>query len=129
MAPRFSLTVREVTSVSATFLLSSNLSATAQADPSLSSLGIASTSDDEESVDDIAIVSEALNKGLSVNVNGSSWKRVLVRMDEEGDEAIIILYGLMPGRQYDVELGVMSKDGEETVSSRMVTQTQRKHIK
>ena len=112
MAPRFSLTVREVTSVSATFLLSSNLSATAQADPSLSSLGIASTSDDEESVDDIAIVSEALNKGLSVNVNGSSWKRVLVRMDEEGDEAIIILYGLMPGRQYDVELGVMSKDGE-----------------
>ena len=123
--PRFILTVREITSVSATFLLSSNLSLNSQADPSLSSLGITSTSDDEDSVEETPLVSEALSRGLSVNVNGASWKRVLMRMDEEGDEAVIILYGLMPGRQYDIELGIVSGDGEETVHSRMVTQPQR----
>ncbi len=45
-------------------------------------------------------------------------------MDDEGDEAIIILYGLMPGRQYDIELGIVSMEGEEVLHSRMVTQAQ-----
>ena len=103
--PRFVLTVREVTSVSATFILSSDLSTST--DPPLASLGLA-PADDDDNFEDVPLVSDALGRGLSVNVNGATWKRVLVRMDDEGDEAIIILYGLMPGRQYDIELGIVS---------------------
>lgn len=121
--PRFVLTVREVTSVSATFILSSDLSTSS--DPPLASLGLA-PADDDDNLEDLPLVSDALGRGLSVNVNGATWKRVLVRMDDEGDEAIIILYGLMPGRQYDIELGIVSMEGEEVLHSRMVTQPQGK---
>jgi len=51
-------------------------------------------------------VSDAFAQGLSVKVNSSPWQRVLFRFDEEFDEAIIVVLGLIPDRQYDVELGM-----------------------
>ena len=125
-SPRFLLTVREITSVSTTFVLSA--ASPDDSEAGLASLGIVpgSFSDDEDGLDSLvskhSLVSDALGRGLSVNVNGAAWKRVLMRMDEKGDEAILVLYGLMPGRQYDVELGVVFGDGEEVLHSRMVTQ-------
>lgn len=119
---RFVLTIREITSVSATFILSSILSS--DSDPSLASLGLSNVPGDDDALEDILFISEALGKGLSVYVNGAPWKRTLIRVDEENDEAIIILYGLIPGRQYDVVIGIMTCQGEEMVQSQMLTQSQ-----
>jgi hypothetical protein len=134
-APRLALFVREITSVSATFILSSSLSdhpndGSSHSGPSLASLGLIADDDDEvhsNSGDDSSdsdeeahrelIISNALAKGLSVNVNGSPWQRVLIRIDDKADEAIIIIYGLMPGRQYDIDLALV-QGGQGGVSLR-----------
>lgn len=104
---RFTLSVREITSVSATFILS--------ADPSLSDF-----SWDEDDSEDSRVIPDALSKGLSVLVNGAPWQRVLMRIDDAADEAIIIIYGLMPGRQYDIELGVAP--GDEGIRGQVTTE-------
>ncbi|KAL5498501.1 hypothetical protein ACEPAH_1854 [Sanghuangporus vaninii] len=138
-SPRFFLTVREITSVSTTFVLSSTC-ARDGVDARLASVASGLSSDEEDALEDpaelarigmskLSMVSDALGRGLSVNVNGAPWKRVLMRMDEKPDgdgdeEAILVIYGLMPGRQYDVEVGVSFADGEEVLHSRMVTQAQ-----
>ena len=132
-APRLALLVREITSVSATFILSSSLSEPPngssnsgpdhEPDLSLTSAGLTidgtehEASDDTETTDSEEvnggtqprelIISNALSRGLSVNVNGSPWQRVLIRIDDKVDEAVIIIYGLMPGRQYDIDLGLV----------------------
>ena len=67
----------------------------------------------------VQIVSDVLSKGLSVKVNGTPWQRVILKMDDVLDEAIIILYGLMPSRQYDVELGILP--GEASVRGQITT--------
>ncbi|KAL5521782.1 hypothetical protein ACEPAF_2530 [Sanghuangporus sanghuang] len=131
--------LREITSVSTTFVLSSTC-ARDGVDAHLASLATGLSSDEEDALEDpielarvgmskLSMVSDALGRGLSVNVNGAPWKRVLMRMDEKPDgdgdeEAILVIYGLMPGRQYDVEVGVSFADGEEVLHSRMVTQAQ-----
>lgn len=124
--PTLSLIVREITSVSATFILSSPLGTDPSAtDHSLASLGI--TNDEDEDFGEettpsnrrIQIVSDVLSKGLSVKVNGTPWQRVLMKIDDEADEAVIILFGLMPGRQYDVELGIVPN--EKTLRSQITT--------
>ena len=120
-APRLALYVREITSVSATFILSSSLSSVNDSETinsDLAALGLhpdplsdsgsdnsAEISGDQGAVS-TQLISTALSKGLSVNVNGSVWQRVLIRIDDKADEAIIIIYGLMPGRQYDIDLGL-----------------------
>lgn len=104
---RFTLSVREITSVSATFILS--------ADPSLSDF-----SWDEDDSSDSRLIQDALSKGLSVLVNGAPWQRVLMRIDDSADEAIIVIYGLMPGRQYDIELGVAP--GDEGIRGQVTTE-------
>lgn len=132
--PRLSLSVRELTSVSATFILSSlsahtNLSLILDGDD-------AHSDDEDDGTGDTStgqpvasgsrsqrIISDALSKGLSVTVNGAPWQRVLIRVDDEADEAVIIIYGLMPGRQYDIELGVIP--GEERVKGQITTESQR----
>jgi hypothetical protein len=123
---RFSLSVREITSVSATFILS--------ADPGLSDF---SWDEDDEDADDTGVgrdddhsaegttnstrvIPDALAKGLSVLVNGQPWQRVLMRVDDTADEAIIIIYGLMPGRRYDIELGVAP--GDEAIRGQVTTE-------
>jgi hypothetical protein len=131
--PQLALSVREITSVSATFILSSS----DQSDPSLHSLGL-SDSEDDDTENDLAhdkdddsvsgkahrrrsVISNALAKGLSVNVNGSIWKRVIIRMDEAFDEAIIIIYGLLPGRQYDIDLGLVQGGQNNSIHRQVVT--------
>ncbi len=125
--PTLSLSVREITSVSVTFILASPYSAHDSANPELASLGLSSSDDDDQSRDSAStadtsqsqVVSDILTKGLSVKVNGTPWQRVILRMDDMLDEAIIILYGLMPSRQYDVELGILP--GESSVRSQITT--------
>lgn len=146
--PALSLSVREITSVSVTFILaspysSSSSSSTAAADgggstteSALAALGLVAADDDDDS-DEAAgtstsgatattaadapgqVVADILAKGLSVKVNGTPWQRVIVKMDDVLDEAIIILYGLMPARQYDVELGILP--GEASVRGQITT--------
>lgn len=127
--PSLSLAVREITSVSATFILSSPLvsSDSAAVEQSLASLGITNDEDDESiaggsgSSRGVQIVSDVLAKGLSVKVNGTPWQRVLMKIDDEADQAVIILFGLMPGRQYDIELGIVPN--ESTLRGQITTGT------
>lgn len=123
---RFSLSVREITSVSATFILS--------ADPSLSDFSWDEEEDDVLSMPGGPIaasgsqytskpdrlIPDALAKGLSVLVNGQPWQRVLMRVDDTADEAIVIIYGLMPGRRYDIELGIAP--GDESIRGQVTTE-------
>ncbi len=105
-------------------MLSSPLvsSDSATVEQSLASLGLSNDEDDQDgdtSNRGPQIVSDVLSKGLSVKVNGTPWQRVLMRIDDEADEAVIILYGLMPGRQYDIELGIVPN--EKTLRSQVTT--------
>ncbi|KAF8553344.1 hypothetical protein OG21DRAFT_1497751 [Imleria badia] len=109
--PHLTLAVREITSVSATFILSSSLDARHTTDdepePELSG----DTSNDTEydaTLDSRGIIADAMSHGLSVDVNGSNWQRVILRMNDHADEAIIVIYGLHPGRQYDIDLALVS---------------------
>jgi len=142
-APSLSLAVREITSASATFILSSTVS-DHEIDPSLASRGLiaaaeedpqpsdepvasssATSSCTDEQVKNRSLISNALAKGLSVTVNGSPWPRAFIRVHEQSDEAVIIIYALMPGRQYDVELALIpngqSSSNNTTNLNRQIT--------
>ena len=82
--PRLSLSIREITSVSTTFILSSLSSHT--------NLSFILDGEDEDSqpLEDVSdhspnpqIVTDAQTKGLSVKVNGTAWRRVLARIDDD----------------------------------------------
>ncbi|KAJ7048496.1 hypothetical protein C8F01DRAFT_1004475 [Mycena amicta] len=114
--PPLTLTVREITSVSVTFILSSTFSNFgAEADPYLTSLGLYDEDDPDDDTDESnsgeqkkpSAIAEALAKGLSVNVNNTTWKGVYIRIDDKTEEAVIIIYGLMPGKKYDIDLGLV----------------------
>ena len=124
------LSVREITSVSATFVISSSLSSNGT-DPSLASLGLTTDdisdyeNDDERLTDgdkDKTLMGDALAKGLSVNVNGAPWQRVLIRIDDHTDEAVIVIYGLMPGIYYDIDLGLVRGGQNSTLRGQITTQ-------
>lgn len=150
--PHLVLSVREITSVSATFILSSTLSPPSEfinADHE-SSIPTSTSTDaitdpaterdpeleveiegeqggepegDTESLNSTrGIISEALSAGLSVSVNGSPWQRVLIRLLEPADEAVIIIYGLMPGRQYDIDLGLVQGGLASSIRRQVVTE-------
>ena len=97
--PRLSLFVKEITSVSATFVIVS-LAGRDHFEPDD---GPASTASSNQS-----LVPDPLSKGVSVKVNGTPWPKCLARLSDNGDEAMIIVYGLMPGRHYDIELGLIA---------------------
>ncbi|KAI9069885.1 hypothetical protein FKP32DRAFT_1550642, partial [Trametes sanguinea] len=130
--PTLSLAVREITSVSVTFILSCPYSAPdpANQDPTTAH----SSSDDEDQSRDSAsttdsapytqVVADILAKGLFVKVNGTPWQKVFLKMDEVFDEGIIILYGLMPARQYDIELGLSPQAGQTSVRGQITTGTE-----
>ncbi|KAF8156796.1 hypothetical protein B0H34DRAFT_675204 [Crassisporium funariophilum] len=142
-APSLTLSVHEITSVSATFILSSTFSdRNSEDDPSLATLGLDAAEEDssegsEQSNGDggeaepsssssvvkkrHSVIADALAKGLSVNVNGSAWPRAFIRIDDQVDEAVIIIYALMPGRQYDIELGLAPAGQTNQVVRRQVT--------
>ncbi|KAJ7637175.1 hypothetical protein FB45DRAFT_865065 [Roridomyces roridus] len=132
--PPLSLTVREITSVSVTFILSSNFSNfTLDTEPFLASLGLAAEDENEEGEDDdetdesvaeqkkSSVISEVLAKGLSVNVNSATWKGVYIRIDDKTDEAVIIIYGLMPGKKYDIDLGLVQGGQNNNIRRQVVT--------
>ena len=102
--PRLSLSVTEITSVSATFVISS-----------LSSNIIRDRDNDTP-----ASHTGALSKGVSVKVNGTPWRKCLARLSDDADEAMIIIYGLMPGRHYDIELGLIP--GDEKLKRQITTE-------
>lgn len=131
--PPLSLSVREITSVSATFILSSTMSdLTGDLEPTLASLGLVVAEDEDD--EDVpgeggslerkkkTIISDALAKGLSVNVNGLAWQRVFIRIDDTADEAVIIIYGLMPGRQYGIDLGLVQGDQTSKIRRQVITE-------
>lgn len=120
------LSVREITPVSVTFILSATSSG--DTDPLLACLGIENQeADDGVEIDEneskkSSIVSAALAGGLSVEVDRSAWRRVFIRIDDKADEAVIIIYGLMPGRQYDVDLELVQGGHKNNIRRRVVTE-------
>ncbi|CEL63174.1 hypothetical protein RSOLAG1IB_05214 [Rhizoctonia solani AG-1 IB] len=100
-APRLSLYVHEITSVSVTFILSCRTHVPDS--PSIEEeLG-------EKLGDMKHKISDVLGKGLAVKVNNAPWQRVVMHVDEESDEeAVVILYGLMPSKHYEIELSVVA---------------------
>jgi hypothetical protein len=95
-----SLSVTEITSVSATFLISS-------------------TSRNQSS--ELESPSDSLSNGISVKVNGTPWPKCLARLADDADQAMIIIYGLMPGRQYDLEFAVIP--GNDKFKGQIVTES------
>ncbi|PBK70769.1 hypothetical protein ARMSODRAFT_1017553 [Armillaria solidipes] len=124
--PPLTLSVREITSVSVTFILSATSSG--DTDPLLACLGIEAqeTEDgveiEENELKKPSIVSAALAGGLSVEVDRSAWRRVFIRIDDKADEAVIIIYGLMPGRQYDVDLELVQGGHKNNIRRQVVTE-------
>ncbi|KAK1226854.1 hypothetical protein PQX77_010158 [Marasmius sp. AFHP31] len=136
--PPLTLSVREITSVSVTFILSAS-SGPLAGEPDIAALleDIQHRGEDEVDGDEEdnstsnseseakkpssppSVVSRALAGGLSVEVDHGSWRRVLIRIDDKADEAVIIVYGLMPGKQYDVDLELVQG---QTMRSQVVTQ-------
>jgi hypothetical protein len=104
-APRLSLYVHEITSVSVTFILSCRNHI-----PGSPSFDVASVEELGDKLPEIKHkISDVLGKGLAVKVNGSPWQRVVMHVDEESDEeAVVILYGLMPSKHYEIELSVVA---------------------
>jgi len=140
-----SLTIREVTSVTATFVLSSKLDSSS--DPTPASLGIDEDGSDEEAKESTSnstskevvntkppststpkhkskssnnnnkrngkfgsgappgngIIAQTVYKLLFLTVNGIRWQRAVVKIDDRLDEAIIIIFGLVQGREYEIE--------------------------
>ncbi|KAI9508093.1 hypothetical protein F5148DRAFT_1014159 [Russula earlei] len=114
--PRLSLSVIEITSVSATFVISSLSSNTLNHHDILDADDIPTLSTTIQPA-----ATDSLSKGVSVNVNGTPWRKCLARLADEADEAmIIIIYGLMPGRHYDIELGIIPSD--EKLKRQIVTE-------
>jgi hypothetical protein len=48
-------------------------------------------------------------------VNGAPWQRVLIRVDDATDEAGVVVYGLMPERQYDIDLALLRERARQKV--------------
>ncbi|KAJ4468840.1 hypothetical protein J3R30DRAFT_1613089 [Lentinula aciculospora] len=136
--PPLSLSVHEITSVSVTFVLSAaTLDPNSETELSLAGVSI-STEDihqDEDGADDedtnaseseakktLSVVSSALNGGLSVEVDRSSWRRVFIRIDDKADEAVIIVYGLLPGRQYEIVLELVQGGQTNSIRQQVTTE-------
>jgi predicted nucleic acid-binding Zn-ribbon protein len=64
-------------------------------------------------------IPDLLGRELAVKVDKIPWQNVLVDVSDEGEEAVIVLYGLMPGRHYEVELTVVSS--KEPLRKHVVT--------
>ncbi|KAF8341883.1 hypothetical protein F5887DRAFT_1217058, partial [Amanita rubescens] len=125
LAPPLSLIVREISSVSATFILSFSIP---DASPDIASLvqeaeDDGTGDDDKSSKKHTSFISDILAKGLfSVNVNGAPWQHIFVRVAENGEEAVIIIYGLFPGRQYNIDLGLAQDGQSSTIRSQVTTE-------
>ncbi|TFK70783.1 hypothetical protein BDN72DRAFT_818305 [Pluteus cervinus] len=61
---------------------------------------------------------------LTVSVNGTVWQKVFPHFDEASDEAIIIIHGLLPSRQYDILLSLVQPGGGQSNSIRKQVKTE-----
>lgn len=105
---RISLQVKELTSISATFLLTSvspglDKTLTSNDEPQSSHANATQAS---TPTDLPRSLREILRRGLTVKVNGTPWPKVVPHIEDDDSEAIIILYGFLPARTYDVELSI-----------------------
>ena len=117
--PRLSLTVKEITPVSVTFVLSCALPANLSDEDFEDEAG--SSSDHRAGPSRPPSISECLGKGLAVKVNDTPWQRVVMHIDDDMDEdALVILYGLLPAREYEVELAVAA--GEDSIRGKVTTE-------
>lgn len=66
-----------------------------------------------EDESDVRPIAEVLAKGVAVTINNQNWHRVLVHIDESANQAIVIVFGLVPGRHYELELRVDAGDTDE----------------
>jgi len=121
--PRLLLHVREITSVSVAFSLSTTLDAT-YLNPSGN--GASAHQDEDDTIESDMMtfrskpgIADVLRTGLVVKLNGSPWQKVVIHAEESEEEAIVVLYGLFPVRHYEVELSVVA--GEETYHVSVVT--------
>lgn len=99
---RIAFQVREITSVSITFILRSVV---ASHNETLATLGEDSDEDDTR----VPTILDALNGGLVVKVNDNHWQPVIVNVDDN-EEAIVIVYGLHPRKRYEIQLHVVACD-------------------
>ncbi|KAG8932065.1 hypothetical protein FRC02_001695 [Tulasnella sp. 418] len=124
--PRLLLRTCEITSVSATFTISTSLDTTflkrlnqgheeplGDDVPDLETIGDLSSETSKQGIADI------LGKGLRVKVNSDPWEKVLLHSEEAEEDAVVTLYGLLPSSEYEIELGVVS--GEDIIHSTIVT--------
>lgn len=58
-------------------------------------------------------LSRIFDSGVSVVVNGITWSQV-VMANQGADESVIVVYGLMPDHEYEVEMTVGSDASEKT---------------
>lgn len=91
--------VKELTSISATFVLSSATAADT-GDGELAALHVSEHIPQPSQKP----VGEILTRGFTVKVNNGSWNNYFLSVEEDGSEAVIILHGLRPGRHYEVEI-------------------------
>jgi len=96
---RIAIQVKELTSISATFILSSATAAD-PGDGELAGLHAAEQAPQQSHKP----VGEILSRGFTVKVNNGSWNNYFLSVEEDSSEAVIILHGLRPGRHYEVEL-------------------------
>lgn len=119
--PRLALHVREITSVSVTFILTSTIPNHIEEPDPEDGRHRAGPSQPAASRISALSISDLLGKGLAVKVNNVPWQRVVMHIDDDADEeAIVILYGLMPARQYEIELGLVA--GDETIRGKVMTE-------
>ena len=105
---RISLQVKELTSISATFLLTSvspGLDTTLSSSDEPQSIH-ANPAQESTPTDLPRSLREILRRGLTVKVNGTPWPKVVPHIEDDDSEAIIILYGFLPARTYDIELSI-----------------------
>ena len=103
---RISIQVKDLTSISASFVLAAANASDDDVDRQLASLQLEGDSPDPSQ----RSISEVLARGYTVKVNGSSWNACILHVDDDGSEAVMILYGLRPGRQYEVELTIEQEE-------------------
>ncbi|KAH7104991.1 hypothetical protein BKA62DRAFT_432217 [Auriculariales sp. MPI-PUGE-AT-0066] len=58
-------------------------------------------------------IAEILANGVAVTINDQNWQRVVMHIDEAANEAIVLVFGLMPGHHYDIELRVDAGESDE----------------
>jgi len=113
---RLAIQVKELTSISATFMLTSAISHVKLEEETTGSL--LNDLDPVFKADGLfKSVGEILDRGFTVKVNDARWNNYFLNVDEE--EAVIILYGLRPGKMYEIELTI--EQDENAVRKEFVT--------